>query len=250
MKQVQTLCVNEWRVSHPAWFPLQDIQIHELPDGGSTENHYHDCHEYYIIVSGQADILLDNQRFFLHCGDVAAIYCGTRHHIEHAQGQFRYVALQDAPQGEKRPGRLPDPTTRTFVGTQGRYVDGPVIDSEIPRGHSAIVPPRTWFWLKQKPTWSFLTNLGYINFADGADEPDYHKHECDEIYLCTAGHMTALVGDVFYEMYEGDIIMIPTGVFHRITMAHGDAQLAYFYGELTGLHRYGHLEDGRDEWVL
>ena len=139
---------------------------------------------------------------------------------------------------------------RTFVGTQGRYADGPVIDSEIPRGHSAIVPPRTWFWLKQKPTWSFLTNLGYINFADGTDEPDYHKHECDEIYLCTAGHMTALVGGVSYEMNEGDIIMIPTGVFHRITMAHGDAQLAYFYGELTGLHRYGHLEDGRDEWVL
>ena len=109
---------------------------------------------------------------------------------------------------------------------------------------------RTWFWLKQRPAWAWMTSLGHIVFPDGGEEPDYHKHECDEIYLCVSGHLTALVGDRYYEMHEGDIVTIPLGTYHRVACSHGESTLAYFYGELQGLRRYGHLEDGRDEWVL
>ena len=63
-------------------------------------------------------------------------------------------------------------------------------------------------------------------------------------------NMEALAGDEYYDMHEGDIVTIPTGTYHRIYKAHGDSQLAYFYGAPEGQRRYGHLEDGRDSWVL
>lgn len=250
MQNVQFIRNADWKAESPDWCPVQDILVQHLPDGGSTENHYHDFHEYYIACSGQADIVLENQRFLLRPGEVAAIHCGARHHLENATGDFCYVALRDARQGLGREGRILDPNIREFVGMQGRYIDGPVTEDEIAGDRCAVLQARAWFWLRQKPSWAWMTSLGQMDFADGADEPDYHKHECDEIYLCVSGHMTALVGGVSYEMHEGDIITIPTGTFHRVTRSHGISKLAYFYGELQGMRRYGHLEDGRDPWVL
>lgn len=242
MGKVQFIKNGRWSEERPTWSPIAEILIQH----SASENHYHTGHEYYIVCQGSADIILENQRFQLRPGEVAAIHSGVRHHIENDSPDFTYVALREDPASD----RIYDPSIRKFIGFQGRYEDGPVTYDEVPEDRCAVVQARTWFWLKQKPSWSFITSMGFINFPDGTDEPDYHKHEMSEIYICVSGHMTALAGDEYYDMHEGDIVTIPTGTYHRIYKAHGDSQLAYFYGAPEGLRRYGHLEDGRDSWVL
>lgn len=250
MKQVQFYSAQTWAQEPPEWCPIREILIRSVPNGGATENHYHDFDEYYIPVQGQADILIDGQRFMLRPGEVVALRRGSRHHLENVGGDFSYVALRDTPRGACRPGRIPVPEQRVFVPVQGRYEDGPAFEEEIPRDGSAVLQARTWFWLQQKPSWAWMTSLGLCYFPDGGDEPDYHHHECDEVYICASGRMIALVGGVDYDMHPGDIITIPAGVDHRVRYAHGDSVLAFFYGRLDGLRRYGHLEEGRDRWVL
>ena len=250
MEQVQWIQSGTWPRERPNWCPIREILVQRLDCGAETPNHYHVCHEYYIVCAGEAVAVLDNQRFVIRQGDVVAIHRGARHHLEQASKDFCYVALRDAPEQGTDTGRILDARTRRFIGYQGRYEDGPVRDEDIPADCCGVMNARTWFWLKQRPAWAWMTSLGHIVFSDGGEEPDYHKHECDEIYLCVSGHLTALVGDRYYEMHEGDIVTIPLGTYHRVACSHGESTLAYFYGELQGLRRYGHLEDGRDEWVL
>lgn len=247
---IQFLKADDWKNERPNWSPIKEILIKQRPDGGKTENHWHKGHEYYIVWSGQADVILDGQRFKMRDGEVVAIFKGTRHHIENASDDFAYVALREETINEESTDRIYDSYQRQFVSMQGRYIDGPVTYDEIKGGKSCVLQSRTWFWLKQKPEWSFMTSMGHMFFKDGTDEPDYHRHELSEVYICTKGHLTALVDDKVYEMHQGDIVTIPTGAFHRVTMAHGDSDLVYFYGEPEGLRRYGHLEAGRDSWVL
>lgn len=250
MKDVRFLNTANWQEKHPLWCPIDSISVHHATSNRSTNNHYHKGHEYYIVTKGNADIIIENQRFKLSAGEVAAIYKEDRHHLENESDDFSYVSLRESsPEGAPTPFIL-DNTKREFIGYQGRYADGPVKDNEVPIGHSAVLQTRAWFWLKMKPWWSFMTSMGGITYQDGDNEPDYHKHECFEIYLCVAGHLTAYVDGKYYEMHEGDIVTIPTGIYHRVYNSHGESQLAYFYGSLEGLKRYGHLDDTRDEWVL
>ena len=250
MNGVELIHSGEWHEKRPDWCFIRDIGILRLKNGAQTENHFHDANEYYIICTGEADLILDSQRFRVRAGDAVAIRCGARHHLENAESGFCCVTLREDLQGLRRDGAIPDPNVRRFIGTEGRYEDGPVTENDIPKAECAVVNARTWFWLKQRPGWTKITSLGSIIFPDQGEEADYHKHECDEIYLCVSGRMDALVDDRNFEMLPGDIITIPAGTNHRVACAHGESVLAYFYGELRGLHRYGHLQDGRDVWVL
>jgi mannose-6-phosphate isomerase-like protein (cupin superfamily) len=250
MNGVELIHNGGWGEKRPDWCFIRNIGVVRLKNGAYTENHFHDANEYYIICTGEADLVLNSQRFRVRAGDVAAIRCGARHHLEKAESGFCCVTLREDLQGQRRDGAIPDPGVRRFIGVQGRYEDGPVLEDEIPEDDCAVVNARTWFWLKQRPSWTKITSLGSIVFPDHGEEADYHKHECDEIYICVSGRLDTMVGDQNFEMLPGDIITIPIGTNHRVTCAHGESVLTYFYGELRGLRRYGHLQDGRDDWVL
>jgi mannose-6-phosphate isomerase-like protein (cupin superfamily) len=250
MPDIKVIAKGRWPAERPDWSTIEDIQVLRLQDGAGDEYHYHDFDEYHILASGDADIMLDDQKFRVSAGDVIAIPYGAPHRVLRAAGNLRKVVLQDRPLGLRRRGSILQTRERPFDGNQGRYLDGPAIDDAVPAHRCAIVRPRTWFWLKQRPAWSRLTNLGTMEFQKDASEIDYHKHECHEVYVAVAGHMIARVDDEMLHIREGDCIPIPLGTNHQVFRSLEPSILAYFYGELHGLRRYGHLEDDRDEWVL
>jgi mannose-6-phosphate isomerase-like protein (cupin superfamily) len=132
----------------------------------------------------------------------------------------------------------------------GKYDDGMVTYDDVPAEKCKIVPPRTWFWLKQKPAWSRLTNVGVNDYAKGENEPDYHRHECHEVYILAAGNLIAHVDGKMLDIHPGDCVPIAMGTRHQVYQVPRPSILVFFYSELHGLKRYGHIEENKENWIL
>mgnify|MGYP005953425893 CR=1 FL=1 len=250
MNKTEMFLLDNWVEKKPNWCTLKNIRHIRLQKGQKTEYHYHDWDEYYILYRGSAEIILDNQRFPIRAGEIAAIKAGSGHCLQNISCCCCYVELQDQLRGCMRNTPYPETNIRPFIGYQGRYEDALVKVDEIPANRCAIINSRAWFWLGQHPEWSRFTSMGCIHYQNGDGEPDYHRHECYEFYICTEGEIDVYVGGEHYIMLPGTIIPIPIGLDHQVYASHGESTLVYFYGDLCGLRRYGHIESGKDEWVL
>lgn len=243
---------GQWETLKPEFCSFSNISVVDLKAGGSVPCHRHDCDEYLVITAGRAELLLDDQKFVAGSGDIVAIPFGTRHQIESISDDLTMISLLDELRGARRKGSLPVSAgeSREFISEEGRYETGHVRLNEMPRINSAILPPRTWFWLNQKPAWSRYTNISMIYYKPGDFEKDYHFHENLEYYILAEGQITAYVDGEKYIMHKGDIVVISLGTNHQVLEVPVASTLVYVYDELYGLKRYGHLQDGRDERVI
>ncbi|MBR3179087.1 MAG: cupin domain-containing protein [Clostridia bacterium] len=252
MDQYKKVPCWKWKQEKPDWCRYSDVAVRDFPLGASESYTFCDWNEYYIITGGSAEIRIENQLFEISAGDIVAIPAGDAHCIERVTEPLTYALLCDRLQGKERKKRIavPEECIRRFIGPEGRYEDGYQRSDELPAVHSVILKPRTWFWLNQKPFWSDLVNLSAMTFHAGESEMDYHRHECDEIYIVTKGSVTVRIEGDEFPLVKGECVPMKAGTNHQVANADCDSIVAFAYDKLQGLKRYGHLHDGEQIWIL
>ena len=228
-----------WKDSPIEWCSIQEIRCNDLRE--CEKYHFHDADQYYLVARGELAVLLDNQKFRVGKGDVVAIPYGSHHQILSQSNDVLFTVITDGAVGKKRKGLLDSPTPRSFIGLRGRYEDGMVRYYDVPSDRCAIVPERTWFWLKQKPKWSRLTAFG-VMYLHGESVPDYHKHDYYEVYICSKGTIEVYADGKTYLMTDGDILAIDQACPHMLVQTPDDGILSFFNGEPYGEMRYGHQD--------
>lgn len=230
---------SEWEENVPPWCSMTNISCGAEAEKSSY--HFHDHDQYYLIARGNMRVMLDQQLFRARKGDVVAIPYGSHHRIVETEPECLYTVINDRLIGQQRIGCLPSPDPKPFIGIKGRYVDGNVCYYDVPANRCAIVPERTWFWLKQKPQWSRILAFGVMELH-GDSVPDYHEHDYYEVYICMHGTIEVFADGKSYCMEKGDMMAIPEHCPHMLVRTPNDAILAFFNGEPFGKMRYGHMD--------
>lgn len=89
----------------PDWADLSEWGVSRMPAGQRVERHFHDAHEYVVIVSGRVEVKTEGQAVALGPGDTVLTRRGEEH---------EWLALEDATAvwvmsrltGRCRPGHL------------------------------------------------------------------------------------------------------------------------------------------------
>lgn len=68
--------------SFPAWSETQNYGISHIKVGGEVEHHFHDCHEYWIIISGRGLAVSEGKPYELGPGDMLLTKAGDYHSLK------------------------------------------------------------------------------------------------------------------------------------------------------------------------
>jgi mannose-6-phosphate isomerase-like protein (cupin superfamily) len=90
----------------PDWSPLAHVSVWGAPAGTSVENHYHDCHEYWHVLSGSARVTSGEQEYTISTGDTLATPRGEWHSVVEVLEDVSWVVISTPLEGHKRPGHL------------------------------------------------------------------------------------------------------------------------------------------------
>jgi mannose-6-phosphate isomerase-like protein (cupin superfamily) len=71
--------------SFPVWSETQKYGISYLSAGAEVELHFHDCHEYWIIISGCGEATSEGQPYTLGPGDMLLTRAGDYHSLKVTQ---------------------------------------------------------------------------------------------------------------------------------------------------------------------
>lgn len=66
----------------PDWSETQNYGISHLKVGDEVEPHFHDCHEYWIIISGRGDAMSEGKSYPLGPGDMLLTKAGDYHSLK------------------------------------------------------------------------------------------------------------------------------------------------------------------------
>jgi mannose-6-phosphate isomerase-like protein (cupin superfamily) len=64
------------------WSETQDYGISHLRAGDEVEPHFHDCNEYWIIISGRGDAMSEGKPYELGPGDMLLTKAGDYHSLK------------------------------------------------------------------------------------------------------------------------------------------------------------------------
>ena len=64
------------------WSETQDYGISYLKVGAEVEPHFHDCNEYWIIISGRGDAMSEGKPYKLGPGDMLLTRAGDYHSLK------------------------------------------------------------------------------------------------------------------------------------------------------------------------
>jgi mannose-6-phosphate isomerase-like protein (cupin superfamily) len=70
------------------------------------DSHYHDCDEYWILISGDADVVIDDKTLPVIAGDCVVIGNGHHHDIPHVRSRVRAAYFETTLEGKQRVGHL------------------------------------------------------------------------------------------------------------------------------------------------
>jgi mannose-6-phosphate isomerase-like protein (cupin superfamily) len=65
----------------PDWSETQNYGVSYTKAGGEVEPHFHDCHEYWIIISGRGVAMSEGNTFELGPGDMLLTKAGDYHSL-------------------------------------------------------------------------------------------------------------------------------------------------------------------------
>jgi mannose-6-phosphate isomerase-like protein (cupin superfamily) len=74
------LAVND-QEHFPAWSETQKYGVTHAKVGGEVEPHFHDCNEYWIIISGEGDAMSEGKPYHLGPGDMLLTKAGDYHSL-------------------------------------------------------------------------------------------------------------------------------------------------------------------------
>lgn len=66
----------------PGWSEAASFGVHHVNAGSQIEVHFHDCHEYWIIISGAGVAISENEQFHLMAGDMLLTKAGDYHSMD------------------------------------------------------------------------------------------------------------------------------------------------------------------------
>lgn len=73
--------------------------------------------------------------------------------------------------------------------------------------------------------------MGYVTLEPNGGQVPWHNQESEEIYFVISGKIEMCLGEERQEMTNGQIVKIPSGVFHQMTNIGNDpATFLYCYG--------------------
>ncbi len=84
---------------------IQDYGVDTLTQGATSDLHFHDCDEWWIIVDGIARVFSSDGEIQAGPGDMIFTPMGESHRIE-AVTMVKFVWFEGPLKGQKRKGRL------------------------------------------------------------------------------------------------------------------------------------------------
>ena len=87
--------------NRPDWCQVTGAGVFVLPDDGTRfDCHYHDCHEYWLILDGKAKVMSEGKEFYIGGGDILCTRAGDEHDILEIYEPLSGFWFEDAtPQG-------------------------------------------------------------------------------------------------------------------------------------------------------
>lgn len=185
-----------------------------------SDYHAHDTVEqYYYILSGEGEVIIDGERHPVREGSVAYFAPGARHQLLNEDSDEWLEQLIISCPVERQ-------------GSASRVVNWR--DTTPTAGvHGAAV---TWNLLESvdedEPSTEQPCLLGMYYIARQAlvrgKAADNHKHDDKEqIYYILEGWGTMITDDEVHQVAEGDAVYLPRGVFHQIINEEYDGWLSY-----------------------
>jgi mannose-6-phosphate isomerase-like protein (cupin superfamily) len=90
------------------------------PKHTRIDRHYHDCDEYWIVLSGAGETVVDDRHLPVRPGDCLAIGTGHHHDFPLIESEVKAVFFETTLTGRKRVGHLWDHTHGTAHPVPGR----------------------------------------------------------------------------------------------------------------------------------
>jgi quercetin dioxygenase-like cupin family protein len=88
------------------WESLQSVNLIHFEPDGEIELHFHDYHEYWIMLRGERPATTEGIDHDLRPGDVVATKTGDDHAMPPAPQVIEAIAVSTASRGRGRPGHL------------------------------------------------------------------------------------------------------------------------------------------------
>jgi mannose-6-phosphate isomerase-like protein (cupin superfamily) len=89
----------------PDWADFSDWGVNHLKKGVYFEPHFHDAHEFVVLISGRLKTVTEGREYFMEAGDALLTKMGEAHDwlvLEDSVSLWACARLQ----GQKRPGHL------------------------------------------------------------------------------------------------------------------------------------------------
>ena len=110
---IARLC-GTWGEETGGWglFSVEELDAPErgdptdYPKRTRIDNHYHDCDEYWIVLSGQGTAVSEGQQYAMSPGDCLATGMGHHHDFPLVTEPVRAVFFETTLQGQRRRGHL------------------------------------------------------------------------------------------------------------------------------------------------
>jgi mannose-6-phosphate isomerase-like protein (cupin superfamily) len=104
--------------TRPSWSDLTSAGVFRVQPNGRFDRHYHDCHEYWLVVAGEADVLVGDRTYRVGPGDIICTPAGTEHDVLRVRGTFEAFWVEGPTPSGGRVGHL----HRTPEAAQGHSV--------------------------------------------------------------------------------------------------------------------------------
>jgi quercetin dioxygenase-like cupin family protein len=89
------------------WVDISAFGTVAMKNGQTVEPHYHDCEEFWFVVSGRARIRTEGMTLLVEKGDVVCTKMGDEHEVlEVPDEDFIVVWVESRLKGQKRSGHL------------------------------------------------------------------------------------------------------------------------------------------------
>lgn len=204
---------------------LSGFAGHSLQAGKNTNYHAHEgAEQYYYMVAGDAEVLIEDERLPLPEGSAAYFQPGVHHQLlgENCSTWMQYLIVS-CPVPEGKGGSAPRVVNwrdaEPAMGVHGSAVTWQLLERlERADGDEAVT---------DQPC---LLSFYYLarQAVSRGKASDFHQHDDKEqIYYVLEGQGTVVAGFDAHPVREGDTVYLPVGVPHVILNDRYDGWLSY-----------------------
>lgn len=198
---------------------------HSLQGGKSTDYHNHsNAEQYYYILSGNAQVKIEDDLYPVSEGSVAYFPPGVNHQLIGTDNPdwMQYLIItcpvpdERMNAGDSRPRVLNWRDASPTMGVHGKAVTWQLLERADTDEASTDQPCLLNFWYLARQA----VGKGHAS--------DYHQHDDKEqIYYILEGEGTVVAGFDAFPVKEGDTVYLPIGVPHVILNDRHEGWLSY-----------------------